>query len=452
MTRLALPTAVLAAALGGCLSLGGGGSARDVSVAADSGVRGDTRMTQVELDQLCLAFAERYLTVVGIGCNRIENSVGEPPRKQRAHSFKLQTASSVYDIVTTSNPFAKLMDLILLAELQHLVWGVEGVAEKVFGSQAAPFLMDALERGKEEVWTVGDRVLKPDQRKVVEGMIREWRRLNPTPEAIAFVRFGDFAQYRGKSILDGIPLGSGLLAPVSEATRSLEESRLLAERGLFLMKRMPLLLRWHAESYLNTVFVKPEIRRLIDSADRITGVFESLPGKVSEERAILARTLEEREKTVGPVVKDVKAITGDIRDTAKQSEVLLKEVQTTIRAAGDLAGRFEKPAEERDPDKRPFDIREYTEAVHEATRAIREMQTLVREGGTLLDSPAWSRRVTDVNRAAHERVAHAGDEARRWTLFATVCAAGLLILATVLAFTYRFVSPRLPRPAPPAEK
>jgi hypothetical protein len=283
----------------------GGSPAGNDSVPASDAIKSDTRMTQVDLDQFCMGFGERYLTLIGNACNSVEKSAKEPELQTRAHSFKLQAASSVYDLATGANPFAKLMDLILLAELQDLVWGREGLAVKVFGADAGAHLVAALKEGREEAWKLGDRILKPDQRSALESMIAEWRQAHPSAESVAFVRFDDFAQYRGKTVLDGVPLGSGLLAPVTEATRQLAETRLLAERAMYLAKRMPLLIRWHAESLLNTTLTRPEITDLRRTASRIAEVAEEMPGKIANERVTVLQAAQERVDHAGHVARRI---------------------------------------------------------------------------------------------------------------------------------------------------
>ena len=303
LRRLVSPSLVAAVlGLAGCV----GGAPRQATVTDGPGseaVKADTRMTLVELDQHCIGFGERYLTILGNACNQVEAAVKDREVKARAHSFKLHAASSVYDIATGSSPFAKLMDLILLAELQDLVWNREGHAVKVFGAEAAEPLVGALKEGRTEAWKLGDRILKPEQRTVLESMITEWREAHPSAESIAFVRFDDFAQFRGKSVLDGVPLGSGLLAPLSDATRQLAETRLVAERAMYLLKRMPLLIRWHAEAFLNTAMSRPEVDGLRATADRIAGVAEAMPGKIAEERVAVLAAAKERVSHAGDEVR-----------------------------------------------------------------------------------------------------------------------------------------------------
>jgi hypothetical protein len=303
---------VAAAGLAALLGLSGcfpgflaGDPPKDASVPETDAIKDETKMTLVDLDQYCMGFGERYLTLLGNSCNQVENAVKDPAVRMRAHSFKLQAASSVYDIATGANPFAKLMDLMLLAELQDLVWGREGLAAKVFGAEAAAPLVTALNEGRAEAWKLGDRILKPEQRAALETMIHEWRERNPQAEAVAFVRFDDFAQYRGKTVLDGVPLGSGLLSPVTEATRQIAETRLVAERSMYLAKRMPLLLRWHAEAFLNTLLARSELTNVQKSVDRIAGIAQDMPAQIAHEREVVLEAAKDRISHAGDEARSV---------------------------------------------------------------------------------------------------------------------------------------------------
>ena len=326
--------------LTGCLSSLLGGSPGPGTVQPSDAVKDDTRMTLVDLDQFCMGFGERYLTILGNSCNQVEDKVADPAVRLRAHSFKLQAASSVYDIATGANPFAKLMDMILLAELLDLVWSREGLAAKVFGPEAAAPLIAALAEGREEAWKLGDRILKPDQRAALESMIVEWREKNPKAESVAFVRFDDFAQYRGKTVLDGVPLGAGLLAPVTEASRQLAETRLLAERGLYLAKRMPLIVRWHAEAFLNTVLARPEITGVQKTADRIATIANDMPAKIAQERINVFTAAQERISHAGD---EARSVANYIAMLVAGLAVLIFVLAMIYRKTGQAAARAAAP-------------------------------------------------------------------------------------------------------------
>jgi molybdopterin converting factor small subunit len=426
--------ALVAAALGGCLPTLGSSAPAEAPVASGAEVRENTRMTLQALDQHCQAFGERYVNAFRNATDLIEQKAKDLNVRAQAHAHKLRTASSAYDILSGPSPFAKLMDLILLVELQHRVWVTDQVAVKVYGPEAAPPLVAALTEGRADVWRMAEMVLKPEQRKIMEEMIDAWRARNSDVEAVAYVRFSEFSDYRGKSILDGVPLGSGLLAPVSEAMRQIEESRLLAERGFYLAKRMPQLLRWQAEALLNTALLHPDIRKLNDTAARVAATVESLPAKIAEERAAILKRMEEREKAIGAIVQDVRATAADVKDTAKEFRSLLAETQGVVKAADGLFARF-SPADGKE--SRPFDIRDYTATVRE----LRE----------LLESPAWNARLSDVDQTAKSRVSHASEELGRlvYTIFWLAGALVVLILAAAMLYraTARPARPRADAPS-----
>jgi hypothetical protein len=382
---------------------------------------------------MCYAFGERYLVAVGNACNQVERALKDLEPKARAHTFKLNAASSTYDILTGPNPFAKLMDLILLVEMEYRVWVTDGFAAARFGSQAAAPLTAALKEGRDDVWQMADKVLKPDERKALEEMIDDWRTKNPKADSVAFVRFSDFSAYRGKSILDNVPMGSGLLAPVSEATRQIEETRMLAERGMFLSKRMPLLVRWHVESLFNTMMLHPELQKMIDAAARAAAAAETLPAKVAEERAIILKTMDEREKSIGGIVKDVRATASDVKDITKDMHALLQESESAIKAADALVTKIAPPAGSKD--SHPFDIREYAQAIRDSVLAVHEMRGL-------LESSAWSSRVSEVNQAAQIRVTQASEEVIRVVDVIFWRSLVLIGLVFAAAFAYRATARR----------
>jgi hypothetical protein len=414
----------------------GSSPAAEAPLASGTAVREDTRMTLATLDQQCMAFGERYLNAVRNGCDEVEQGAQDLQVRADAHLLKLRTANSVYDILTGSSPFAKLMDLVVLVELQYRVLVTDEVAVQVYGRELAPALVRALFEGRADVWRVADLVLKPDQRKVLADMIDTWRARYPDVQVVAGVRFSEFSEYRGKSVLDGVPLGSGLLAPVSEATRQIEETRMLAERGLFMTKRMPQLVRWQAEALFNSMMLHPEIRKLTETAVRVAGVLETLPARVADERAAIMKRMEDREKAIGAIAQDVRVTASDVKDIVKEFHPLLQESEGVLEAANVLAEKFSPPqgAKEAPKDSHPFDIREFT--------------TTVRELRGLLESPAWTARLAEINQAAQSRVKDAGLEVDHLVSSFFWHSVVLIVLAFGLALAYRLITRRPPsRPA-----
>jgi hypothetical protein len=209
---------------------------------------------------------------------------------------------------------------------------------------------------------------------------------------------------------------------------------MLAERGLYLSKRLPQLARWQAEALLNTVMLHPEIRKINETAIRVASVLESLPGRIAEERAAIMKRMEDREKAIGAIAQDVRTAAGDFKETVKEIHSLLQESEGVLNAADSLVGKI-APADgavEPAKDSHPFDIREYA--------------TAIRDLRALLESPAWTSRLSDLNQTAQSRVTHAGAEVRGLLHTLFWLAAVLIVLAFGLAVAYRALGrkPRIP--------
>jgi hypothetical protein len=112
---LGLPILTLAACVGSTPTA-------EAPVASGTAVREDTRMTLATLDQHCMAFGESYVNAIRNSCDDIEQGSKDLEVRANAHLLKLRTANAVYDILTGPSPFAKLMDLVVLVELQYRSW------------------------------------------------------------------------------------------------------------------------------------------------------------------------------------------------------------------------------------------------------------------------------------------------------------------------------------------
>jgi hypothetical protein len=196
------------------------------------------QITQEELEQLTYGFADRYLTYIISATDTIERDNPSSEQRRRAHQVRLVQVSAVYDIVTNADPFTRLLDLLLVVTLQSQKWIEEDQAERWFGDRAQP-LITASRKAREDIWQIAARTMTPDQLEVLDYLIWDWRQRNRNVELVSYVRFDDFAAARGKSIIANVKSGAGLLAPVGEATKAVDEMRMLAERAFFYAKRLP---------------------------------------------------------------------------------------------------------------------------------------------------------------------------------------------------------------------
>ena len=94
-----------------------------------------------------------------------------PAQEQRrlAHQVKLVSVSGVYDIVTNAEPFAKLMDLLMVVTLQSYRWIDEDAAERTFGARSQS-LIQAMRTLRVDLWGVAGRVLRAEQLQQLDAL------------------------------------------------------------------------------------------------------------------------------------------------------------------------------------------------------------------------------------------------------------------------------------------
>lgn len=419
------------------------------------------QISQAELHALTNGFADRYMTYIVSAVEKIEKNNPNDQQRKLAHRIKLVQVSAIYDIVTNPDPFTQLLDLTLVVSLQARKWIDDNLAESWFGPRGK-VLVGALRQAREDIWKIASRVMRSSQLEQLDTLILQWHRKHPDIEMISYVRFDDFAASRGKSIVAEVAQGGGFLAPVGEATKAVDEVRLLGERAFYLGKRMPFLLSWQAREAISDALSSPELAklnaiapRLTESVDRVTRIADRLPADIRREResidAMVAKHLPLVDKTLlttHSIVQDSTALTGQAITLAGSVESLLARLDQTSATLRDTVGvidnAFMKPGRDKppDPDAKPFDIAEYARTAEAVTDSLQRASTLLAELRTTLDSPPLITTLHGTIDASLEKAAMQSTrlmDAMFWR------AAALLILVFVLALLYRLASPALSR-------
>ena len=125
--------------------------------------------------------------------------------------------------------------------------------------RSSPRWVEEVERGTQaelenDIDVIALRVLKPEQLTELKSLVNEWRTEHPAQRYVSYIRFSDFSAmnptHHGKSSsffsIAGL-LSTLQLVNVDEATRSVDQARMVAERTIYLSQRIPTLLRWQAE-------------------------------------------------------------------------------------------------------------------------------------------------------------------------------------------------------------
>jgi hypothetical protein len=298
-------------------------------------------------------------------------------------------------------------------------------------------------------------VLRPAQLQEVDWLVWEWRRAHPQVEAISFVRFSDVAAGAGRALAADIH-ASGLLAPLDDALKTADDYRRLAERTLYLAKRQPFLLTWHAELMADTLFEKHEIATLAKVAERVVTLAERVPDLIERERtAVMTGFVEHRvavEKFLAEVrqtieatrtlVSESKGLTESVRGTVTEVGTTTTAATRTVGAVSDLVRDIKSVPGA--PNK-PFDITDYVSAAKELTGTVRELTQVITATEMLIRSRAWTERLGEVNKATAERVEHATGQAERILDTSFWRAVAVIVVFFVMLLSYRVLTVRLTR-------
>ena len=456
-----------------CLSLclGGCGGARVTGpVQVDgrlSAAQGERRVfTPTELDLLCGAYADRYAAALISACDAtaaaaVTGAAATPAVRRQALRLKLESVSAVYDIATTDDPLIKLLDLLMVVTVQSQAWIDDDLAGQWFGAGDGP-IVGAIRRQRQEIWALAAQVLHPAQLQEIDWLVWEWRRAHPQVEAISFVRFSDVAAGAGRTLAADIH-ASGLLAPLDDALKAADDYRRLAERTLYLAKRQPFLLAWHAELMVDTVFEKNEIATLVKVADRVVTLAERIPDLVERERtAVISGFIEHRAavekfladlrqtiESTRTLVVDTKGLAETVRGTLTEAGTTTTAATTTVGAVNELVRELKPAPGAPGAPGKPFDIADYVVAAKELTATERELTQVITATDTLIKSRAWTERLGEVNQAAAERVEHATGQAERILGTSFWRAAAIITVFFGMLLAYRVLTVRFTRERKP---
>ena len=397
------------AAQTGCVTrwLGIGGEPRV------EGSQGSVPLAKVErmLDSL----ADRQVTLVADAAEAIRRESPEADERRLAHILKLAHGTAVYDIVTQPQPLARLADLYILIELEHLVWVGEGMATRRFGDRGGERLIAAVEEARRDMVQLADLAMKSGGRRDLDVLIRRWRDRNPGVQFITGIRFGALPEMQGKSFLESASSFFDVINPMEETSHSVERTRALADRAFYYSKRLPKLIDWQAERALDDTLSKPEIREILDRSERVTRAIEELPARVATEREQILAAWDARSRDLHQPVREIHAAIVDARELAVRATEAGKAFEHTFREFHEATDVFRRPAGA--PPGRPFDIREFGEAASQFQQLARETSGVALAAKNLVDQVVW-------------RIV------------------GILVLLFVLLLLYRLIVTRWIRPAP----
>ncbi len=203
----------------------------------------DANVDEFELRQELQRFTTQFTDRVVQATEALERSPRAEVRDQALRK-NLAYISSAMEIA--SGPLAEinLLDMIVFVRLSRAV--LEGYwIPELYGDLGAE-LADLFARSDRELAGFAERVLNPDQRASLAGVVDEWLKENPSQVRVEGIRLADFSNAAGSAAAERAARAKGLLSSVRVATRAADQVLLLSERVLFLFHRLPSLWRFQA--------------------------------------------------------------------------------------------------------------------------------------------------------------------------------------------------------------
>ena len=236
-------------------------------------------LSQSDIQEQLQRFQTRFSAWLGDALEPLATD-RDPTLRRAALDLQLRFSASALDIAIGPNPDAGLLDMVTLVELARSTI-VEHWIPQVFHQHNTAALQEAVDRSSADVWQVARQVLSSTEEAQLRRIIDEWKAANPDQLRVAGMRLPAFATPGDAGFGKLTQAATGLFAGVRKAVQTADQTRLLAERALYAVQRMPFLLRVQArlagQQMLEDfkIDVKPllaTVRRLVTSALVVSGV------------------------------------------------------------------------------------------------------------------------------------------------------------------------------------
>ncbi len=350
----------------------------------------------VEVQQTLLRFADEFSASMVGGVERLRRGTQELERAEVLR-WQLALGSEICSIASGPNPVANLLDMTVFITLTRSSLE-EHWQPKVFGESASS-IVESCREAETNTWRYAAKVLQPGEIVEFRHAIDVWRQQNPEPESVFAARALGLASRvvratRTDTGRPGSVLNLLMLDPLSgldPATREIAQTRMFAERALYVAQKMPMLVRWQTELLAVNAVEIPAVRQLITnstllsaSVDRFSRAAEQLPAQVATEREEILRTLRSQEKELGPLVNEVQS-------ALEAGSRMSTSLNTTLTTFDALMKRFgvgeTHPAEADAQDAEPFRVRDYGDTAVRLEGAARQLTARPGAAGIQMERP-----------------------------------------------------------------
>jgi hypothetical protein len=379
-------------------------------------------LTEAELQLELMSYADRYAAVAAQAIDDVER-LGPPPETRRAILGDMVfSAAAAFTVAADPDPQLALLDMVVMTTLGRIVY--EDYWRPRLGDAVEP-VVSAFEKLEQDIWTVAAPILDEAQQQELRERIETFHADNPELSTFSHLRFADFPSKRATSTLKKKKSG-GIFGSVRNITDQVEQTRIMAERAMYLSTRLPLLTGGFADIWVSRLSYNPaieeirqDVRTFAVVSDRLATVAEQLPEQITSERTEAieqamreADTLrydaiehffkgfaEERQEMLRQFIEEEKQLGGlltELRNTLTEANTLTLSVDTLAQRVG--VGAPPEPGEPAEP----FVIEDYRKTIVDTGVVVEQLNGLVQTTNELLNSPGADRLVPSLVEAINE--------------------------------------------------
>ncbi len=444
-TRYRLAILILGLSCSSCTLIKAGLELPDRAIQAILSLNREGIITDpVELQSQLIRFSDYYLDALNGASGKLREENQDLPNRRILLKRRIQLSDDILSIATGSNAYANLLDLVILVTLYRI--NIEKYwMPKRFGESAKPMLVVA-QSSEKEIWRIAESVLNQGQIDELRNGINAWCLKHPdgrTPRDMGALSFAaEIATTRTNNRSGNSSVFNLLIidpfAGLDPATSELANTRLFAERGLFLARHMPTLIRWESELLALQMAEMPQVEQLLNSTsqfsssvERFSQVSERFPGLISSEREHLVQALDaQRPGLISLAAQSEKALTAG-KHMSEATNATLGSFQGILKTLNDSPS---------DPKAEPFKIGDYTVAAAQIGASAEQLSKLMAAFDQAISPErldVLSTRVDALNKQAQASSKEMVDYAFKKLLLLGVTLmilCGLIVIATSLVF------------------
>jgi hypothetical protein len=443
------PALVLACAFLLALPLAARGASQSSQPVAAA--KGPSLADPVALQQELFRFGDEFSTRIYLGIDRLRVD-GKPLARGEVLRWKISLGTNICSIATGPSAVADLLDMTVLVSVTRAA--VEDYWQpKMFGESAQP-LLDSCRGAEAEIWRIAASILNSKQQAELHQVIAQWTHDNPiaaniqAARALGFVGQVGTAEAGGKEMPGSIfgLLKLDPLAGMDPAVREIAQTRLLAERGLYVTQKMPQLLQWQMELLGVNATELPAVQQLVANTtqltaavDRVSHVAEQLPATVDKQREEIVKALGAQETQLTPLVASVNQTLGTGKDLSNSLNATIVSLDALMKRFGVGEPKPPAPPGPPPPPGEPFHIEDYTRSAAQLAATAKQLTELINALNQTAD-PANVARLSAQVTPVVQQAQTSGKELVNYAFWRAIL---FLVAVLAAALVYRFAAGRV---------